>query len=163
LENKNHIEEIIELIQEKYGSLECPDFSFVSDAISNSPYEELIQQVKENFQTQEDTDPNDDVSFGYLLIKGDKRWILRLSMLGKYAILLRLNEGGDTEILSYQSPKNYDLEKNLITILINHKIELISRETALYPVELRLSNAELGNTRVYQALFTDTEIIPGAE
>ena len=52
--------------------------------------------------------------------------------------------------------------KNLFAIVSN-SIRLLDRDALLIPVPMRLFNTEPENTRVYQALFTDTDILPWEE
>ena len=161
--NAEEVQEVMDVIRSHYKSLQSPDFSFVRDTLSKRPYEKVIRQISTPFQVEEDTDPNDDVSFGYVLTKGSERWVLRLSMLGPYAVLLRLHQAARIEVMAHRAHVSSNSEKDLMTTLADHSIRLLDRDALLIPVPMRLFNAEPENTRVYQALFTDTDILPWEE
>lgn len=56
---------LLDLIERKYMSFEEPNFSFVRKTISSQPYAPLLSKLKELFEVEEITDPNDDVAFIY--------------------------------------------------------------------------------------------------
>ena len=154
---------VLEIIQSKYTSLAYPDFSFVEENLVQRPYEKILQELGQIFQVEEDTDTNDDVSFCYILKNADKMWILRLSMLGPYAVFLRLHASGHLEVVDQTTPGVSESEKTLMTLLAGMSIHLLDRQALLYHVPLSLCNTAPGNTRVYQALFTDSDILPWEE
>lgn len=157
------LDEVLKLIRQRYRSLESPDFSFVEAALAWHPYETVMSIFHQRFQVEEDTDPNDDVSFGYLLTKGQQRWILRISMLGPYAVLLRLDESDNAAVIHATTTELSALEKELTATLTDHGIHLLGLEVLLHPVPIRLFNTERENTRVYQALFSDCDVLPWEE
>ena len=144
--NTEEVQEIMDVIRSRYKSLQSPDFSFVRDTISQHLYEKVVRQLRKHFQVEEDTDPNDDVSFGYGLQKGNERWVLRISMLGPYAVLLRLHETARVEVLAPRPHATSSSEQTLLTTLTDHGIRVLDREALLTPVPLRLLNAEPENT-----------------
>jgi hypothetical protein len=156
--NDQPADSMMTLIHDEYQSFESPDFSFVEEAISSRPYERVVQQIGTKFQVEEDTDPNDDVSFGYFLTNGPQHWVLRISMLGPYAVLLRVSDSERAELVTSSEEAMSDAERDLLHILADNEVSLLAREVLLQPVPLSLFNAE--DTRVYQALFTDTDILP---
>jgi len=161
--NAEEVQEVMDVIRSHYKSLQSPDFSFVRDTLAKRPYEKVIRQLSTHFHIEEDTDPNDDVSFGYVLTQEGERWVLRISMLGPYAVLLRLHQTARIEVMAQRAQVSSRAEKELITTLADHSIRLLDRDTLLIPVPMRLFNTEPENTRVYQALFTDTDILPWEE
>lgn len=161
--NAEEVQAVMDVIRSHYKSLQSPDFSFVRDTIAKRPYDRVLRQISTHFQVEEDTDPNDDVSFGYVLTKGNERWALRISMLGPYAVLLRLHQAARIEVMAHRAQVSSSAEKELITTLADNSIHLLDRDALLIPVPMRLFNAEPENTRVYQALFTDTDILPWEE
>ncbi|MEW8288135.1 MAG: hypothetical protein AB2697_19310, partial [Candidatus Thiodiazotropha endolucinida] len=88
------IQILTELIAHKYKSLDEPDYSFVNKAIASKPYSSLIRVFKSIYVIEDITDINDDVSFRYLLSNSNNKWIIELSMLGLYAVLLRAQNSG---------------------------------------------------------------------
>lgn len=159
--SKNDLNGIMTQIKNVYGSLETPSFFFVKEAMKTRPYQRIVEQLSENFHLKEDTDPNDDVSFGYVLEQGDRRFLLRLSMVGPYGILYRLNDKADMDLLSPHSAALSGPEKSLLRILRDEGIVLFEQDTLTLPVSIRLYNTEPGQSRLYQALFIDSDVIPG--
>lgn len=160
---ENHVQEIMTFIRRRYKSLENPNFSFVAESISKYPYEDLIRQIRTYFQVQEETDPNEDVSFSYSLFREQDQWILRISMIGPYAVLLRVGKSDASEIVSCTVRMLSISEKELMNILADNGIRLLDHDTLCLPIPLKLFNAEPENTRVYQALFTDSDFLPWEE
>lgn len=152
--------ELIALIRKKYKSLDAPDFSFVREVLSNQPYAKVIQKIARGFDLEEDTDPNDDVSFGYLLTKEHQRWMLRISMVGPYAVLFRLDSAASIEVLSPMMPGLSAAETSLVTLLSEAHIQLMERDTLCLPVPIQLFSTEPENSRLYQALFVDSDVLP---
>ena len=147
------------LILDKYKSLEEPDFSFVSKAMSSKPYDALIQEVQGLFEVEDITDSNDDVSFCYVLSNMENQWEIQLSMVGLYAVIFRKTEAKLSElVVSAISEK----EQEIISLLRKYQFELLQQPVLEQRLALSLFNAEPENTCIYQALFSDTDILPWA-
>ena len=152
--------DLLPIIRCKYGSLEAPKFFFVQDALSKRPYDPLVQQLREDFAVEEDTDPNDDVSFGYLLSRNTQQWRLELSMLGPFAVLLRITEPGHVDLVSHDLTARTEQEESILAILQRNDIKIMERNELVQPVAIKLQNTSPQNSRLYQALFGDTDILP---
>jgi len=155
------MEDVITRIQSIYKSLEHPDFHFVAESLRRQPYDITIKQIKQTFEMEEDTDANDDVSFGYLLRSTDQQeWILRLSMVGPYAVVLRLSEGELPEVIFPGKHSLTGQELKLFQLLSAQGIRVLSQAELMHPVALTLYNTDPSNVRLYQALFSDTDVLP---
>jgi hypothetical protein len=153
--------EVIDVIRSVYGSFENPDFHFASEALRRRPYEQVVSQLERIFKAEEDTDVNDDVSFGYVLRShGQREWVLRLSMVGPYAVVLRLSGNGPAEVVSPGAPTLEEQELKLLQVLSAQGIQVLSQDELMRPVPLSLYNTNPGNVRIYQALFSDTDVLP---
>ncbi|WP_369601099.1 hypothetical protein AAIA72_14985 [Hahella sp. SMD15-11] len=130
----------------------------MSKAISLRPYEFLIQKIRNIFEVEELTDPNDDVSFRYLLSKSKKQWVLELSMLGRYATILRIPEVGPIRVVSKDT--SVQEEKDILSLLMENQFKVLEQQDLEQPFSLRLSNTEPEKVCVYQALFSDTDVLP---
>lgn len=144
-----------------YGSLTAPRFEFVCRAISADPYRVLFDRLGDWFEVTEDTDPNDDVSFGALLRKGERRFLVRASMIGRYAVIL-LPEGHRAVPLDpFREGMGAD-ECRIVDAMRESKVEILTREILEVPVQLSLYNTASEHVRVYQAIFVDTDMLPWA-
>lgn len=152
------LQTLIEAIKRTYTSLEQPDFSFVSKVISSRPYDSLIQQIQSLFEVEEITDSNEDVSFRYLLSKSKKQWVIELSMLGRYATVLRISDVGPIRVVTQNTSAQE--EKNIFSLLKENQFKVLEQQELEKPISLKLSNAELENVCIYQALFSDTDVLP---
>jgi hypothetical protein len=153
------IQILTEAIKHKYKSLEQPDFSFVNKAISLRPYEFLIQKIRNLFEVEELTDSNDDVSFRYLLSKSKKQqWVVELSMLGRFATILRIPEVGPIRVVSKDT--SVQEERDIVSLLMENQFKILDQQVLEQPFPLRLFNTAPENVCIYQALFSDTDVLP---
>lgn len=150
--------DLLDVIKRNYKSLERPDFSFVSRAISSKAYDALIKNLRDLFDVEEITDSNDDVSFRYVVSKSNNQWIVELSMLGRYATVLRVLQPGQTELVSQNTSAPED--KDIISLLLENRLEILGKDKLEQPVDLKLFNTEPENTCIYQALFSDIDVLP---
>lgn len=155
---KQNLHVLLEVIKRNYKSLEQPDFSFVSKAIPSKPYDSLINKVSDFFDVEELTDSNDDVSFRYLVSKSNNQWVIELSMLGLYATVLRLSKTGHAELVTQNT--SMPEEKDIISLLLGSQFEMLGQDDLEQFVALKLFNTELENACVYQALFSDIDVLP---
>jgi hypothetical protein len=146
-------------IENKYGSLDEPDFGFIAEGLDERPYAALVEDIGKEFELEESTDPDDDHGFHYALRRGGRAWALNLSLVGPYAVLARSSQAWD-EILT---PATADLsaeERTLVDELIDAGFRLLDRAELERPVPLKLFTVDPDEVRVYHALFTDTSILP---
>lgn len=169
LDQKHHsdpgesMQQIIDQIQATYGSLEEPNFSFRKQQDNARPYDELVATIIEELELAADeyTDLNDDSCFGYTLSRDGVSWILELSMVGPFAAFSRIHENG-RKILAADDCDLTAPERRVLDLLTSRKLRIMRREELEQPIELRLFNTDPENTRIYQALFSDTDILPWA-
>ncbi len=148
----------LEVIERNYKSLTQPDFSFVDKAISSKPYGMLIEKLRDFFEVEELTDSNDDVGFRYVVSKSNDHWIIELSMLGRYAAVFRISKAGRTEFVSPDT--TVPEEMNIISLLLGDQFEILGQDELELSVALKLFNAEPENVCLYQALFSDVDVLP---
>ena len=148
--------QIIHDIQKQYLDLVSPNYDFVTKLYNNCPYEDVLNEIAKSFKVKDDTDLNYDVSFVYYLSRDRTSYLLRLSMIGKYATLV----GRDSELIS-TSKSHDDLEIGLIfSILHKYNIMVLDSSILLRPIKMKLFATSDENVRIYQALFEDTDVIP---
>lgn len=78
----NHV---IRAIQASYGSIEHPDWSFVSKRIKEGLYDDLVMKLNNVGSIQETTDQNDDCSRCLFMRSESESLTVRLSLVGKFA------------------------------------------------------------------------------
>jgi hypothetical protein len=152
-------QEIRRQIERVYGSLEEPLFHFVYAVVATRPYDALRLRLAARFDVVEDTELNADVSFGLVLSTREGRCGLRLSMVGRYAMLLRLVPGAPAVVIASGSAQTAD-EAEIVAELAREDVELLDQATLDEHIPLVLFGAPRGETRLYQALFVDSDVIP---
>jgi hypothetical protein len=152
-------ERIREAILRAYGSLDEPTFRFVGEALRVRPYRDILTALARHGVVKDDTVPDDDVSFGAVLETATARYVLRLSMLGPFAVLLRMG-GGDGPADVVTAGTAHAAEGPLLADLSAHGFELLDRATLEQAVPLALPKTPTGETLVYQALFVDNDVVP---
>jgi len=148
-------DEIVKAIEASYKDWNNPNFSFIQQTYDDKIYSEVMEEISTNLSIKEDTDLNNDFSFVYYLSKGRQTYFLRISMVGKFAILL------DTEDQLVTNSRGNDKYINLICkTLQKHKIELLDKNILLTKTNLVLPLTKQGEVNIYRALFEDTEFVP---
>jgi hypothetical protein len=146
-------DEIIDAMRTAYQSLSEPNFTFLHFEERVNPLREL-QAGLGNAGIIDDTDPNEDVSFSFLIKSGPASRFLQLSQVGPYASIKVLGEQEH-----YLSEKD-ELEPIDILLLdyLKHKgIALIEPSILMMRVpELVLPNTDQNLVTVYHGLFSDT-------
>lgn len=159
---KQNFEAIQAAILSKYRTLAEPQFHFIQLAADADEYRDVIQALGESFEVEEDTDTNYDVSF-VLYLHGDFGiLIVRLSMVGRYAALLRVDPDNRAEIVSPEDPANH-VERQVVETLQHCGVEVLTPNVLKRTIPLALSNEGGGDSRLYQALFDRTEVLPWKE
>ena len=153
-------ESILKEISLTYKSLSEPNFSFVDKAISSNPYRDIVTEIGKKFLIEDIADTNDDVSFRYKLSMKTKTWILEISMVGPYAVLLK--EKNEYEYKIVDSDLCMLEESKIISLCRQGNIVFLKRHDLEVPVDLKLFNADPENVCIYQALFSDVDVLPWA-
>jgi hypothetical protein len=161
------IEEIKRDVLRAYGSLEKPTFEFEREHQRQRLYEPflrdlaaiLLLDVLGFYKIANVTDVNSDHGFVFTIQNGGEWW-LQLSFVGCYAVLMRLTERGVLEVVDPDSTKNSLIENQIIRLLTNHGVSLLGEEHLETPIGLKLFDTEPRNVRVYQALFSDRDMLP---
>jgi len=148
----------MEDISKAYKSLRKPDFSFVESAVARNPYQGVVLAISERFLVREITDSNDDVSFCYQVENSGDSWTIQLSMVGPYAVILKQTEEYGVEVVEPETQSR--LERELCSILHANQLIILNQFVMEEPIDIHLFNSDPKNTRFYQALFTDTDILP---
>jgi|GEM_PF-6423257 len=148
--------EIMSDILSRYKDLDEPDFSFIMQIYDNTPYSEVIEDISNHFEVTEDTDLNYDRSFVYYLRKDKETYLLRISMVGKYAVVID-EHGKHAGLSTNTSRANLVLLKN---ILLNHHIVLVKPAILSHTVTMNLNLKQPTKVNLYQVLFDEIDNYP---
>jgi hypothetical protein len=157
------VESLIDRIQASvltaYGPGPRPTFWFVQEAVRTDPHRELIDEFRQSFAIENDTDTNEDVSFNYLLKKDRKLWRLALSMVGPFAVLIGGVRPEDSVIVRMES-QDRD-EEYIITAVRSRGFTFLDPETIRKPLAVSYPSADDDDEwNVYHALFVHGEVPP---
>lgn len=147
-------------IAEKYQSLDEPRFDFVTDALDERPYAAVVRSLSKISNVEQDTDTNDDVSFGYLLSDGREQLFLQLSMVGPYATLRRLPADGTAILLDPGRSALTAYERSVVETLQQAAVTVLGEIALSRSIDLKLFNTATNRVKIYQALFSDIEDLP---
>lgn len=159
-------DDLRKLVIERYGSLDEPSFHWVGPEYDRDSFGSLRSRLETTFAVEDITDLNSDVSFGYWLdarFAAHPRLTLRLSLVGPYAVLLRHKGPPPEVVVDGEDDCRPGPEAFVCSQLAEHGIEILDREQISSPVPLALFETEIGRVRMYQALFVDTDFLPGEE
>jgi len=152
-------------ILKSYGSEEVPNFAFVQKRYDKGFYSAVVNDLISNFLVKENTDLNDDICVSLLLRKDTDSWNLLLSLVGKFAVLLRLPQQEESQksiIVAPHSDRNLLIpgEKSILGILKKNNVSLLAKDTLEIRRRFVLHNVDSEDTCLYHILFTDTEGLP---
>jgi len=153
---KSTYEEILTAIKEKYGSLDEPNWSFVCKALNNNPYSTIVELLETEFEFKDVTEPNSDVSYCYLMEGPTSLIQVELSMVYPCGVALGGPES-DTCILTRENTS--ELERKILDIIVSGGVEMLDQKLLETHVPLKLDYTEPENVCVYQALFSDIDIL----
>ena len=162
------IKEIENDILKAYGSLDNPNFRFEEDTTRQKMYEPFMRDLAAAlapylldvlgfYKICNFTDVNTDHGYLFTLGAMDELW-LQLSFVGSYAVLMR-NTPDTMEVID-PSGDRIPIETCIIDLLAVHDIRLLDKNTLEIPIGLKLFETDPENVRVYQALFSDVDILP---
>lgn len=138
-------------VQDAYGSISSPNWSFAEKRYAIHPYVRLMEMLSEFGTTQETTDLNDDVSVVVCIEFDDGDSItVRLSLVGKYACV---SDSVGT-FLSQDSMNEKNCIYEIISILHESNIVILQREDIIQQIDF------CGNlATVYEVLFSADEAV----
>ena len=149
---------IFDNILHTYGSLSEPNFSFVEKNIERRPYKEFEKKVKAICVMEEVTDLNNEVCFSYQLVHLSEKLFHQISMVGPYCTLFRMTTSG--LILIQEVTVLTRFEDDVLTLIQEEGLKLLNREQLETKIQIKLFNAEEPHICFYNALFSDTDILP---
>ena len=150
------VDKLLELINQKYGSLVTPHFRFTNGEEVQQMYRPVADELSKQFTVEDVSEPNIYVGVAYAIEEGERGWLLEISFLGPYAVLI--HETHKPPITRQNAAD--DAEKNIVQIVEDFGITLLDQSILEIPIELTLSDAVPGHTFLYQALIADVALVP---
>lgn len=147
-----------------YGDPSRPNYFFVARAVERDMYRPLLRAVSQRFHVRETTDLNLDVGRVLTLThaeSSDRYWVLHLSFVGPYAAVLTGSDaalGGALRVVD--APGDDPAERQLFGMLESAGIAALGRDALETRVPLRLGSPFGDEVRLFQALFSDNDILP---
>jgi len=142
--------DIFRAIEKSYGSLEHPNWSFVSRQMENGIYDALTKKLEEIGPVQETTDLNDDCSRCFSVTSGSESLVLRLSLVGKFACV----HDSSGRFFSVPDLLNSAMGEEVSQLLKSSDVELIV-ETSLR-IEIEFGGQK---RTLYELLFSTDGLI----
>lgn len=140
-------EQIKSEILSAYLSTDSPNYSFVMDRYNSQIYKEFISELSTIYSFEENTDLNYDVCLSLQVNIRKKLFVVQLSLVGKYAVILTSNG---------QLANKDDQIKDLQNLLKKHEIVLLEKKELLDQIKFQLED-KLEDVPIYKILFSYDE------
>ena len=75
-------------------------------------------------------------------------------------MLMRLTERSTLEVINPDAAEKSATEELIMRLITKNGIHLFDKMNLEIPIDLKLFDTELQNARVYQALFSDRDVLP---
>ena len=137
-------EQIKSEILSAYLSTDSPNYSFVMDRYNSQIYKEFISELSTIYSLEENTDLNYDVCLSLQVNIRKKLFVVQLSLVGKYAVILTSNG---------QLANKDDQIKDLQNLLKKHEIVLLEKKELLDQIKFQLED-KLEDVPIYKILFS---------
>lgn len=158
--NDKTLQDIMAALRVCYGDLDNPDFRMAALALDRDPHRRLKDALREGGRSLvETTDPNDDVSTQLVVRAGNEQVAVELSVVGDFAIVRLLRPDGTSVWVTGPGDTTSSLALHAMRLVTRAGLKLLDRATAATKVRIRV-NEDQPTSTVYQALFTNTELVP---
>lgn len=145
-----------------YGPCAPRTYSELERRYRRQPYLQLVQELERHFQVADTTDLNCDVAL-HLGINDTTggRWLLALSLVGKYALFWRFPYDQSAGRLIVETCRNLSMsEWYILDLLHQHGLIALDQETLATPIAISLPEIAIEDVHVYQLLFYQLEGFP---
>jgi hypothetical protein len=155
----------LESARRSYGDLASPNFSFVADFLQRNPYRNVVTHLGSFLSVRDMTTPDDDVCLTLDLRGAGEKWRLLLSMVGPYAMLMRvhvhrrrLRRSVDVTV---GGTDGTEFEQRMVSLLVDAGFRVLTAADAAKPVRFIVppdEEPEMGP--LFRVLFTDMTELP---
>ena len=143
-----------------YGSLDEPNFHKVSEVLKSDPYRPLVELLRSSgIQVTDTTDLNNDVSVRLVLDRSGDQVGLALSGVGPYAALLYQDAAERYSWVTQPQNAPTPLAALVAQAVQGAGFELLDRSLASRTIRMNWYDGS-EEAALYQALFTDSDVIP---
>jgi hypothetical protein len=152
----------LEQLRKSYGDLSSPKRHFVLEAANRQPFETVMRELSRWCEVEDDTDINCDVCFT-LIMRCAPPLIVKLSMVGPYALVLSFGEDGLAAQGKTLSPERSSdppgIADRVFEVLAEEGFIVVPEEQmeAMVPVAFSDNDTE---TSLYAALFEPEGDVP---
>ncbi|MFJ6798882.1 hypothetical protein [Streptomyces sp. NPDC091268] len=163
-EQESPLQGYLEAARRAYGSLEDPNFLFVTESVELNPYGGLIDRISRICKVADRTSIDADVCF-YLELSNRGKWHLLLSMIGPYAMLLRVTERWPARfrspVVEVVREPDPGIEEKVLSLLVADGFKMITAEEAESVVKFAVPpESEPEEGPLFRILFSDAFIVP---
>ena len=138
-------------VERAYGALTAPSWRFAEREYRRDPYSATIERLREFFVVEETADLNDDVSCVYYLRNNSGRWVVYLSLVGKFAAVMVV--GDQNRLLFDTTNRSRDI-----------KTALSESGVTIVPVEIMSTSVRFGagdsKKVLFSLIFSDVDELP---
>lgn len=145
---------LLQDIQNAYEDVSAPRRAFALTATQSHPYRNLVADLEGIADLQDDTDINCDVCFSYIL-EANRLYSIRLSMVGPYAAIARVDAGGGVEFITADEFGLSEIERKITRLVEARQFQILTANQMSAVVDLALPEVE--SVKVYNALFSPEE------
>ncbi|WP_175997789.1 hypothetical protein [Burkholderia stabilis] len=85
-------------VVEAYGSFEHPEYFFSHQWFERQKYPGMLDFIKGNYRFSEDTEPNTDVGYSFVIKKGKEEAVMQVSFVGPYFYLSKVLPDGSPSL-----------------------------------------------------------------
>src|ERR1044071_3375323 len=152
------IQKIKQSIRERYGTNPAnPTQEHFFDEPPPSGFFEALRNKQLNVD-KKPSEPTEDVCFVYEVKEGGETWKIKLSTIGKFAVLMRITEGKPLLIIATKPTQGPT--RKMFDVITAYEYEVLDKRTLSIPLTLRISFLPGLTIKVYQALFTRRKKLP---
>jgi hypothetical protein len=137
-------------LRKAYGDLTTPRRDFAREMVQRDPYSALLLDLSSAGDTEDDTDINHEVAFTYF-VRGNRLLIVKLSMVGPYAVVLAFGDDGHGRGELITRPAG-PFESRVLDLVAAHGFRLVPAEHLETPVPLAVVSGR-AEVSLYAALF----------
>ena len=154
------LQTLLVAVENCYGNMREPQYEKLIIYLNGSPYQIVIDALRAaGIAVADATDMNDDVAVHLALDRNGEQVGIVLSGVGPFAALLHQNPDGKYCWIDKLDGAPNNLARQVAEIVQRAGLALLDRTTVVHTIQMTRPDGNETSTR-YQALFTDSDVIP---